>query len=241
MAETFADFLTGFQSLLATGQCPAAAGVEPAVVNHPQRGRTALVIFVWSSPDHSAGKGFLEKLLTLAPVAMQNVVETSVPAWLKTLEPFCPYGIFGGDRGISFRKLTPKMLAILSRHMENMPSDPATTIAVHPLSRTSPSATDPDLRRGSCFNPEARQEHFLLELIGSTLEQSSSPQSQKWIKDTYDELKGSGDAMDGSYIALTHPEDICLEKIYGTAWEDLLALKRRLDPKGIFRNAVPRL
>ncbi|KAF7512053.1 hypothetical protein GJ744_002766 [Endocarpon pusillum] len=99
-----------------------------------------------------------------------------------------------------------------------MPSDPATTFAIHPLSRTSPSATDPDLRRGSCFNPEARQEHFLLELIGSTLEQSSSPQSQKWIKDAYNELKGSGDAMDGSSVALTHPKDMCLENIYEAAW-----------------------
>lgn len=241
VAATFVDFLTGLQSLLASGQCPPAAGVQPFVVNHPQMGRTAIVTFIWSSSDHSAGKDFLEKLLRLGPVAMQNVAETNVTDWLKTVEAFCPNGIFGGDRGISFRKLTPQIFATISHHLDNMPSNPATSFIVHLLSRTSPSATDPKLLRSSCFNPEARQEHFLLELLGSTLEESSSPQSQKWTKDMYTELKGSGDAMDGSYVALAHPEDACLEKTYGAAWKDLLDLKRRLDPKGIFRNAVPRM
>lgn len=241
VAKTFADFMTDFQSFHASGQCPPPASVQPGIVNHPQTGQTVLITFVWSSSDHPRGKQFLEKLLTLAPVAMENVAETSVPDWLKVLEAFCPYGVVGGGKGMSFRQLTPKVLTIIGRHLAKMPSDPATAFYVHQLSRSSPSATDVDLRARSCFNPEARQEHFVLELIGTTLDQSRLPQSQKWIKNMYDELKASGEAMDGSYISVTPPEDTCLDKIYGGEWEGLLDLKRKLDPEGVFKNAVPRM
>jgi hypothetical protein len=57
----------------------------------------------------------------------------------------------------------------------------------------------------------------------------------------YEELKASGAAMDGSYISLTHPQDILLEKIYGTRWDNLVRLKERLDPERGFTNTVPRM
>ena len=230
-----------FQSFHASGHLPPEAGVQPVVVNHPQMGQTILITFVWSSPDHVQGKEFLEKLLTLAPVAVQNVAETSVPDWLKTLEPFCPYGVFGGDRSISFRRLTQKVLTIIGDHLARMPLDPATAFSIHWLSRSSPSATDFALKAGSCFSPQARQEHFVLELIGSAIDESQLPQSQKWIKDMNDELRASGEAMDATYISLTHSEDMRLDKIYGVEWKDLLGLKTKLDPEGLFKNSVPRM
>jgi hypothetical protein len=233
--------MTAFQSFMASGQLPRAAAVQPFLVNHPQMGRTILVVFVWSSPDHSQGKEVLEKLLALAPVAAQTVAETSLTDWLKLIESFCPYGVFGGDKGISFRKVTPKVLAIISRYLENMPPDPATALSIHLLYGSSPSATEDDLRIGSCFNPEARQDHIMLELIGSTTDQSRLPQSQKWIKDMYAELKESGEAMEGTYVSLANPEDLSLDKIYGAEWQNLLQLKAKLDPRGIFKNAVPRM
>lgn len=241
VSRTFADFMTGFQSLQAPGQFPLPATAQPLIVNHPQMGQTILVTFVWSSPDHVQGKQVLERLLAVAPVAMQTVTETNVTDWLKLLESFCPYGVFGGDKGISFRQLNPNTLEIIGRHLERMPSDPAAALSVHMLSRFSPSATNPDLGMGSCFNPEAREEHVMLELIGSAVDQSRLPQSQKWIKDMYDELKESGEAMDETYVALASPEDMTLDKVYGTEWEGLLELKAKLDPDGVFKNAIPKI
>lgn len=241
VAKTFADFMTSFQFLHASGQIPPQAAVQPVVVNHPQMGQTILVTFVWSSPDHGKGKLLLKDLLVLAPVAMQTVAETSLPDWLKVLNAFCPYGVFGSDRSVSFRQLTPNVLAIIGRHLKKMPSDAATVFAVHLLSRTSPSVMDLDLRACSCFNEEARQEHFVLELIGSALEQRKLPQSQKWIKDMYDELKASGEAMAGTYVPFANPEDAGLDQMFGAKWEKLRELKQKLDPKGIFRNSIPQL
>jgi hypothetical protein len=233
--------MNNVQSLQCSGQYPPPAVVQPLIVNHPQMGQAILVTYAWSSPDLLQGKKFLEQLLTSIPVAMQNVTEISVPDWLKLLDTFVTYGIFGGSRGISFRKLTANVLNIIGRHLAKMPSDPATFFSVHQLSRSSPSVTDAGLSERSCFNPDARQEHFMLELIGSVLDQSGLPNSQKWSKDLYEELKASGEAMDASYITITHPEDIRLDKIYGTEWENLLRLKERLDPKRVFANAVPRM
>jgi hypothetical protein len=154
VAETYAEFMTSLQSFEALGQVPAAAGIQTAVVNHPQMGQTALATFVWSSPDHLKGREFLEKVLTWAPVAMQNVAEMSVPDWLTVLDAFSPYGIFGGDTAISFEVLSEDVLAVIGRHLEKMPSDPATSFTVHPLGRSSPSVTDVDLRNSSCFSPK---------------------------------------------------------------------------------------
>lgn len=200
-----------------------------------------MITFIWSSPDHVQGKEVLEKLLKLAPVVMDTVAETSVTDWLKLLESFCPYGVFGDDKGISFNQLTPNILEIIGRHIEKMPSDRGTAFSIHLLNRSSPSATDGQLGVGSCFNPEARQEHFMLELIGSVIDQSRLPESQKWIREMYDELEGSGEAMEGTYVGLASPEDMSLDKIYGSEWQNLLELKMKLDPQGIFKNAVPRM
>jgi hypothetical protein len=137
--------------------------------------------------------------------------------------------VFSYARGISLRQLIPDVLAIIGRHLAKMPSDPATLFIVHQLSRSCPSVTDTDLRERSCFNPELRQEHCLLELIGAFLDRRKFLKWQKWIKDMYEELKASGAATDGSYISLTHPQDISLEKTHGTRWDDLVRLKERLD------------
>jgi hypothetical protein len=101
---------------------------------------------------------------------MHKATKIDVPDWLKLLDTFAPYGVFSNARGISFRQLTPDVLAIIGRHLAKMPSDPATLFIVHQLSRSRPSVTDTDLRERSCFNPELRQEHCLLELIGAVLD-----------------------------------------------------------------------
>jgi len=233
--------MSGIQSIQSAGQYPPQAVIQVVIVNHPRMGQTVLITFAWSSPDLSKGGQFLEEILTFAPVAMHNVTEIDVPDWLKLLDTFAPYGVFSSARGINFRQLTPNVLTIIGRHLPQMPSDPATLFIVHQLSRSSPSVTDVQLRERSCFNPESRQEHYMLELIGAVLDRREFPKSQKWVKDMYEELKAGGEAMEGSYISLTHQEDISLEKIYGTEWENLVQLKERLDPEGVFANTVPRM
>jgi Berberine and berberine like len=55
----------------------------------------------------------------------------------------------------------------------------------------------------------------------------------------YYELEATGEAMPASYVSVTSPETLRLDKIYGAEWENLLELKTKLDPKGVFKNAVP--
>jgi hypothetical protein len=239
--QTFADFMSGIQSTQSAGRYPPQVVTQAIIVNHPQMGQTVLITFAWSSPNLSQGEKFLEKILAFAPVAMHNVKEMNVPAWLNLLDSFSPYGLFSSARGISFRQLSPNILKIIGSNLKKMPSDPATLFVVHQLGRYSPSVTDANLRERSCFNPASRQGHYMLELVASVIDQKQFLKTQKWIKDMYEELKASGEAMDASYISLTHPEDISLEKVYGTEWENLVRLKERLDPQGVFANAVPRM
>lgn len=233
--------MTGFQSLSSSGQIPATLGTQAFVINHPQAGRTFMVNFIWSSPDHDVGREHLAKLASLAPVAMDTVAEVSIPDWTKQTEAALPYGVWGGSQGISFRTLSPNVLAIIGRHLETMPTDPSTIIATHSLDAQSPSCTDPMLKTHSSFNPELRQGHILIELIGTVLDESKMQESQAWIKNMYLDLLGSGEALDGSYVSLSNPENTTVEKLYGSEWEGLVALKKKLDPKGVFRYAVPRL
>jgi FAD/FMN-containing dehydrogenase len=65
--------------------------------------------------------------------------------------------------------------------------------------------------------------------------------SQNWIDRLFNEIRESGEAMQGSYIPLVKPGAIGLEAIYGSNWELLQKLKSKLDPRGVFNNTVPRL
>ena len=241
LSKTFSNFMLGFQKTWSTGQGPKELGIQAVVVNHPQAGRAMMVLFIWSSSDYDAGRACLDTLAGLGPCVMNTVAQVSIPDWVKQVEAFCPYGVWGGSRGISFAGLSEKVLGVIGKYLEKMPSDPTTIFSTHLLDPRSPSCKDPELATGACFNPVLRQGHIMLELVGSVMDKEQLEGSQEWIKSLYEELKGTGETLEGTYISLSKPEDAGLEEWYGVNMKELVKLKGKYDPEGLFKWAVPRI
>lgn len=195
--------------------------------------------YVWSSPDHAEGRRNLDTILSLNPVVMNTVSEMSPAAWSKVLGASVASQVWGSDKAVSFSNLSPKVLKIVGEALETMPSDPGTGLSIHMLSAQSPSVTDKALMNGSCFGPEARQGHFMVELLGQAIDPANVEECQRWMGGLHDALRASGEAMKGTYVSLIKPGDVGLDDIYGEKWELLQNLKKKFDPEGFFRYAVP--
>jgi hypothetical protein len=233
--------MAGVQLLQSSGKIPPALQIEPLVFNLPELGRALMVTYVWSSPDVEEGRRNLETIVELSPLVMNTVNETTAPAWMKQIGDSIPHGAWGGGTAVSFLTLSPKVLSIIGQALEVMPSDSGTGFAVHMLSPGSPTVTDKRLAEGSCFSPEARQGHFMLELLGLAVDPAKLEESQRWMTILRDTLRATGEAMKGTYVSIIKPGDFGLDNIYGDNWELVKSLKEKLDPDGFFRSAIPAL
>lgn len=99
----------------------------------------------------------------------------------------------------------------------------------------------------SCSNdvPDAvvpfRAPQTVLEILGFGQDEESSKATAQWARETRDVIYNSDDAMEGTYLPLTAPEVLYLEKVYGEKWAELQGLKAEYDPDGVFKYAVPAL
>lgn len=86
-----------------------------------------------------------------------------------------------------------------------------------------------------------RAPQTVLEILGFGQDEESSKETAQWARETRDVIYNSQDAMEGTYLPLTAPEVLDLEKVYGEKWAELKGLKAEHDPDGVFKYAVPGL
>lgn len=241
--ETFKAVTLSIQDLEAQGKISRNIVLQPLVLNNPEAGRSFGVTYVWSSNDHDAGRQALDEMVAQIPatVAMNTVNPITPPDWSYMIGSFIAKNAWGGPNAISFGKLSSKTLDIIGESLQEMPSDPGTCFCLHMLASQSPSVTDPALANASCFSPEARQSHTMIEIVGSSISEASMERCEQWGKRMRERLFASGEAMQGSYISVVGPETLTLEDIYGEKLPLLKSLKQKYDPDGVFRNALPRM
>ena len=164
------------------------------------------------------------------------MVEKTAPEWITESSATVSSNVYGGEKTVSVRKLSEQVNKIIGKNLEKMPSDSGTAFSIQEC--RGPSAV-PNL--GSVFAP--RVPHFVIELIGSTVNPANLNASQAWAANFREELLqvSHDNLLPGTYIALTKPGDTPLSKIYGPNYRTLLALKREFDPNDVFNLAVPRL
>jgi FAD/FMN-containing dehydrogenase len=133
-------------------------------------------------------------------------------------------------------RVSQAVIEATAKFVDTQPSD-ASMIAFHSihgaLAKGIPSV-------GSVFG--TREDHHMMEIVGCTMNPAEADTAGKWADEFYARVKTAEGVLDGKLYPSMAPTAVWdLKKIYGENYEKLLALKREVDPKNVFKQTVPRL
>ncbi|KAI9665462.1 MAG: hypothetical protein M1831_001604 [Alyxoria varia] len=238
--DTFVKVASGIERLHDQGLLPSAAGAEPFIAAVPGVGPSVLVTFAWSSPDFTQGKQVLDRVLSLAPVAKNTVAEMTVPQMTATTTSRVPASQSGRSVAATVTSWSPAVLDVIRELAQEMPVDKGATMMVHSLNRESPSVQNSqNLAKESSFNPELRQPHHVIEILGTTPDESNRETVLRWAEKAYHALRKCDDAIVPCHPCLLDVEDRKPENVFGANLESVQKLKKSFDPDGVFKYAVP--
>lgn len=213
---------------------PDALGIQPVVVNSPA-GRAVGVEVLWSSDDHETGRPYVDEIAGLGSPILNSIAESTVPEWMEASRAVVPPQAYGSSRTVSVRMLTDEVVDIIGRNIAKMPADMATNFSVHWLRGGASAAPNTE----SVFG--AREPHFVLELIATASDPAGVEVSQAWAVSFRDELLRSAheNILTCSWVPMTPPDEVSLSKTFGPHYESLLGLKRKHDPRNVFKLSTP--
>lgn len=235
ITKTITEFNAAYQKVLDEG-LPLELTLQQMAVNSPS-GRLFGVSFVWSSDDTEEGQQWSKRIASLGTVLMNTVAATTLPDWLASNGALVPSRVYGSSRTHNLYHVTPQVTEVLGRNLAKMPSDLATMFSIHQL--RGPGATPHD---DSIF--ASREPHFMLEVLGFSTKEETKAESEQWASDLADDVQKNTDAgniLPQAYISLALLDQASLSKFYGPYAQEVLALKKRYDPDGVFSLTVPKL
>lgn len=232
MRETIHKYFSGYSAL----SKPRYGAASPFWYPDPQLGWVFSVNFVWSSPDLNAGKEYLIQLSKLGDTDVSEVIERTPAEWVDFFVPLVPNPVFGydADNAVSFKTLSPKTVDVIADFMTKTPIDAANALLVHEMRGPSAQAD-----AGSCFG--TRFAHSVIELIGVAANASNHVAARDRNRALFDALRGTGEALNSTYVSLTQTRDTNVSQCFGDDWQFVMDLKNRYDPQGVFDETVPRL
>jgi hypothetical protein len=234
LVSTIKQFNDGYRTLSAQeGGLPPALGANQAVVNSPA-GRVFGLLFLWSSSDIETGKIWLEKILSLAPVAMHTVTTTTVAEWLTVAGSLVGKQCYGPILSVNLRTLTPEAVDVMGKHAQQMPSDPSVAFGIHQLRGPATQDGHPD----SVF-PE-RSAHFMLEILPTVASPENLDAAVRWGTEFREALlkTSSDNLLPTVYFPFVSPEKLDIRQVFQEQYDALVHLKREYDPKNIFKFAL---
>jgi hypothetical protein len=213
-------------------ELPPPLGVQQSVVNTPQ-GRNLIVAFMWSSDDLETGKAYLKQVMDFGPVLHHDVSVKSLSQWLKISGEVPPSSCYGAICSVRVRNQNDEVIEVLARMAESMPDDPAVLVCVHEV--RGPSARP---RSDSVF--AAREEHFLIECIGTSSTSDKAEENWAWALSLKRALRkiDVDNLLPGEYVSLTPPDQLNCAEVFGQHWSRFRDIKDRHDPNDVFRNAI---
>jgi hypothetical protein len=229
--ERMKAFCTSYRAL-EEENLPAPFGAQIAVVNLPGKGRSLISTFMWASTDLDKGYEFLERYKSLGEPVLVAVHEMTPPQWMDMSKDFGTYGVYNGIKSVNVSDLSDRYLDIISNHVARMPVAGATLLFMHQLHGEATKS-----KPNSCFG--SRRPHFVLEILGSSKEEELQDSSLKWATNLHQDIISSKVALKGGYVALLKDDEINGGDCYGENWKKLQDVKRKYDPRNIFRFAVP--
>lgn len=227
--------MTNYQKLLASKMLPHNLYLQPVVINPPGLGPTLFFDFVWSGFETAETEEWRLHMIDLAPILSADITEKTPSAIIKHITPLLPATVFGGLHTVYLKEITPEVVDIMVNHIELLPNDPCVGFVIHTLRGKSCEPPFPD----SVWNH--REPHLLIEILGLSLTEEGRAATEVWAANFRNDLVKVDVALEGTYVSLTPPMYLNLEKIFGEKLGDLRKLKEEYDPKRVFKHAVPPL
>ncbi|KAI1262435.1 FAD-binding domain-containing protein [Xylariaceae sp. FL1019] len=233
MDATWSTYTQGYQKLADEHSLPDALALQEFALELPGVGKAFIVAATWVDENQEEGNKWIDKIASLGNCIMKMTKPMTLLQLLEENEKLLVFGQYGRVHTLSFKKFTPKTTAILAKYTNLLPGG-GTGISIHALRSPKPNEE-------SVFGN--RTDHHMLELISSTPDESIWKKADEWGRAAIKELlQGDPENMIESwYISLIDRDDTDLRTVYGRHYEGLLALKRKYDPKNVFKYAVPRL
>jgi len=230
----------GMEKLAAEDDIPPEMDMQPFYSFLPT-GKAYGSFFMWAGPDMDRGQLYLDKVCSFHQVTLNTVAPSSMQESLDRNAPYVPESSFMNSRAVNVRRITPKIYDIFVEACDSMPEDPAAMLTWHEVRSCSPSF-DPATSLPSVFN--AREPHYVIEILANASDKANFEAVSQWGLALWDKLmrEVSEEILDASWLASTPMDETSLEKMYGSEnAKFLVALKRDVDPGGVFKHALPSL
>ncbi|PYI27852.1 FAD-binding domain-containing protein [Aspergillus indologenus CBS 114.80] len=234
LGSTIQQFSRGYERLKAEEGIPPQLSLQPAIIKAPSP--TLVVLFVWASADTQAGRGWLDKISSLAPVVATTVQPTTPTAWLAGAAQFAPASTRGGVYTINLKSITDEVAAVMVRYALSIPRDPHTFWGVHELRGGTVSAQS---KADAVF--AAREGHLMFEILAIAESEENLDEVLAWGRNFQRALLATErkNIVPASYLSFMRREEVDRGKAFEK--EDLVLLRRvkeRVDPQNVFCNAI---
>lgn len=208
---------------------PRAATIHNFVLQMPTP--VLAVMIVYAEDNEEQCESFLQRFISHLPrVNMNTVARKTIIQQMEQVPIHC--AAYGGQRSIYVADMSAQITDIAIGAIGKMPPEVnfgwsmKTPVGRH--TNASHTFGGPD-------------SHILVNFSDMVSEENFLPAAKAWNDELYEELRGCGEAavLEGSYPALTRPDDRSAEQLYGDKWLRVKELKQTYDPDGVFKHASP--
>ncbi|KAH6976378.1 hypothetical protein BKA56DRAFT_589542 [Ilyonectria sp. MPI-CAGE-AT-0026] len=242
--EAVKTFFTNYAELFGAGkEIPSQLYAMPFIFAVPGLGITLCCCVIWNGVATEESRAWVDSVAKLAPLMPGTpepqvaVSTTKAVDFARHITAMLPPQITGRTQSASLTHLSPAVIASLANVAAKMPASSNGGINMHVMRQDSPSCSE-SVPESVC---PYREPHVMVEILGVGPDEESAQKSADWSMASRNELMGLEDATKRTYIAVTSPECLDLEGVYGDKLQDLKRLKKIYDPNGVFKNTIPRL
>lgn len=234
LAATMSLYNDNYRKLKEEG-IPSAMSLYQAVMNSPE-GKVFAIYMVWSSSNLEEGQKWANKVAALAPVAVNNVIPTTILDFNKLAASFTQKKTYGTIFCPGFYELTTEVVSVMGVYADNQPDYTGLAFGIHELRSEAPREFT-----NSVFN--ARDPHFLIEIVPMVSSAERFDEMLDWGQRFYDALMKTDPAniYPISYIPLTPNERLDTKIVYGDRYETLKSVKEQYDPHNVFKHTIVQL
>ncbi|TWU72885.1 hypothetical protein ED733_004143 [Metarhizium rileyi] len=245
MRKAISTFFTNFAALLDEhqGELPSKLTVLPGVLPALGFGPVSGVIIVWNGPVDDESKEWIGRIASLAPLMPGTpgvdaaIMTTTAYGFTQYLNSMLPATVTGRCHTANVSSFTPEVIDNLAESAATIPAGFTGGLNMHMLRANSPSC--------SGHVPDSvlpcRKPHIMLELLGFGSDEESSNQAAQWALEARNRFVNCKSSTGSTYLPLTAPEFLDLERTYGDKLAELKNIKAEVDPDGVFQHTVPAL